>query len=100
VHRADARVAFHNVEHVCTRVDRAKVNVLALIEEPTEAEVLAFRDPRFAPRSSAQLPLPMLPPWHTGTPASDDWRFTALAANCAESHTLSVQPVAELVFEQ
>jgi hypothetical protein len=39
---------FRNLDYLLTRIDRTvPTNVLALIENPEEAEVRAFRDPRF-----------------------------------------------------
>jgi hypothetical protein len=38
---------FHDLDHVCVRVAGRAANVLALIEEPSVAEVASYRDPRF-----------------------------------------------------
>jgi hypothetical protein len=38
---------FHDLDHVCARVVGRAVDVLALVEEPSVADVAAFCDPRF-----------------------------------------------------
>jgi hypothetical protein len=38
---------FHDLDHVSARVAGKAVNVLALVEEPSVADVASFRDPRF-----------------------------------------------------